>query len=171
MHIVLIAKPGHENSGVGRYTRELSKALDSLGLKVTIIHPVVPLPGFLIKIVKHFAGWDLEAFFYNYPLWERYPQADLYHLTSQNLATLMIFHRPPGRTVVTVDDIIPWLVRDDPELRSYRNGFAEIFDRLAMKGLRRVDGILCISDFSLYTLEKALDPPVKIKKTILLGVN
>ena len=171
MHIVLIAKPGHENTGVGRYSRELANALVASGHKVTITHPLVPLPGVLIKFVKRLLGLDLGAFFHNYPIWARYPQADLYHLTSQNLATLMFFHPPPGKSVVTVQDVISWQVRNDPELRVYRHKLEAFFDRLAMKGLNRVDGILFVSDCSSRVVEKILDFPEKIKKTVLLGVN
>ena len=171
MRIVLVAKPGHENTGVGRYACELSSALVALGYDVTIIHPLIPFPAFLLEPLKNLLGWDLQAFFHTYPLWARYPQADLYHLTSQNLATLMHFHPPPGNTVVTVQDIIPWQVRENPELSVYNHKLAKFFDFLAMKGLHKVDGILFISDFSRQALEKALDLPAKIKKTVLLGVN
>ena len=110
-----------------------------------------------MRVVQRLFGWDLAAFFNNYPIWARYPQADIYHVTSQNLATLMLLRRPPGVTVVTVHDIIPWLVRNDPELRAYEHRLAEWFDHLALAGLRRADGLLTDSTFTQMSLGLDLD--------------
>ena len=106
MRIVLIAKPGHENTGVGRYSIKLRAALQALGHEVLVVHPTVPLPGWLVRAVRRLLGWDLQAFFENYPVWARYPSADVYHITSQNLATLLFFQLSPIPTIVTVHDII-----------------------------------------------------------------
>jgi hypothetical protein len=155
MRIALIAKPGHENTGVGRYTGQLSAALEALGHEVVRVYPTVPLPGALVRAVRRLLGWDLTAFLNNYPVWARYPQADIYHVTSQNLATLLLLRRPPGTTVVTVHDIIPWLVRDDTALRLYDHRLAEWFDRLALAGLRRADGLIADSAFTQQSLRRA----------------
>ena len=45
----MIAKPGHEDSGVGRYVSQLAKALEALGHQVTLVHPAVPVPVWLLK--------------------------------------------------------------------------------------------------------------------------
>jgi hypothetical protein len=157
MRIALIARPGHENTGIGRYSGQLRAALEALGHDVLVVNPIVPLPEVLVRVVQRLFGWDLAAFFNNYPIWARYPQADIYHVTSQNLATLMLLRRPPGVTVVTVHDIIPWLVRNDPELRVYEHRLAEWFDRLALAGLRRADGLLTDSAFTQMSLGLDLD--------------
>ncbi len=157
MRIALIARPGHENTGIGRYSGQLRAALEALGHDVLVVNPIVPLPEVLVRVVQRLFGWDLAAFFNNYPIWARYPQADIYHVTSQNLATLMLLRRPPGLTVVTVHDIIPWLVRNDPELRVYEHRLAEWFDRLALAGLRRADGLLTDSAFTQMSLGLDLD--------------
>jgi len=171
MRIVLVAKPGHEDTGVGRYARELSYAMIAHGHEVTIIHPLLPFPAFLLKSLKNLLNWDLQAFFHTYPIWVHYPEADIYHLTSQNLATLMFFHPPPGKTLVTVHDIIPKHVQVDPNLNIYQHKLTEFFDRLAMNGLQKVDGILYGSVFSRQIIESSLNLPAKIKKTVRLGVN
>ncbi len=129
LRIALIAKPGHADSGVGRYTAELQAALEALGHEVILVHPVSPIPEVVARAIRRCAHWDLAAFFNNYPVWARYPQADVYHVTSQNLATLLLLRRPPGVTVVTVHDLIPWLTRHDPELRVYNHRLDAWFDR------------------------------------------
>lgn len=171
MRIALITKPGHEDTGVGRYAQELKQAQEALGCQVTVVYPVTPLPVWLTQWVKRLFSLDLVAFFNNYPIWVRYPEADVYHLTSQNLATLMLFHRPPGKTVITVHDIIPWLLRDDPALRVYRHPVEAFFDRLALRGIRRADGWLADSNFTAQTLAAATNIPVPQIKTVMLAVS
>lgn len=170
MRVALIAKPGHEDTGVGRYTSQLRAALEALGHEVVTVHPAVPLPAVLVRMVRRLLGWDLEAFFHNYPVWARYPKADIYHLTSQNLATLLLLRRPPGRTVVTVHDIIPWLVRNDAELRVYDHRLAQWFDRLALAGLRRADGLLADSEFTRVSLHRP-DVMAGNATVVVLAVN
>lgn len=170
LRIALIAKPGHKDSGVGRYTNQLHAALEALGHTVFIVYPTVPLPAVLVQIVQRLLGWDLTAFFNNYPVWARYPQADIYHITSQNFATLMLLRRPPGKTVITVHDIIPWLVRDDPILRIYDHHLAEWFDRLALAGLRRADGLVVDSTFTQASLRLS-DVVVGDAAVVKLGVE
>jgi hypothetical protein len=155
MRIALIARPGQEDSGIGRYTRELKAALEQAGHTVILAHPLVPIPGLLARAVRNLLGWDLVAFFNTYPVWVRYPQADIYHFTGQNLATVLLWRSPPGRTVVTVHDIIPWLLRADPELQVYEHRFAAWFDRLALAGLRRADGLIADSTFTRASLRQA----------------
>lgn len=148
MRIAIIAKLGHADTGVGRYTSNLSAALQALGHEVSVVNPIVPLPGVLVRAVRRLLGWDLYAFFQNYPIWVRYPEAEVYHFASQNLVTLLLLRRPPGKTVVTVHDTIPWLVRSHPELRIYDHRVAELFDRMALVGLRHVDGLVADSAFT-----------------------
>ena len=167
MRIALIAKPGQADSGVGRYVYELERHLLALGHQVTMVHPVVPIPGWVARAVRRWTGLDLEAFFQNYAVWARYPPADLYHLTSQNLATLMLFRLPPGSVVVTVHDIIPWLGRDNPELRTYQHGFDALFDWLAIQGLKRATVFLAPSGHTRETLERIGIPSERVAVTPL----
>jgi hypothetical protein len=56
--------------------------------------------------------------------------------------------------VITVHDIIPWLVRQDPTLRIYEHCLAEWFDRAALAGLRRADGLVVDSEFTEQSLHR-----------------
>lgn len=169
MQIVLIAKRGNMNTGVGKYVIYLQSALQQLGHQVTILHPSVLIPSSLNNILKKVVKIDLAAFFENYPLCIKYEKADLYHLTSQNLATLMLFCPPPGPTVITVHDIIPWLTRHDPELISYRHWVDAFFDWLAVTGLKHADAIITDSEFTHSTLISELENPVQYITTVYLG--
>ena len=90
------------------------------------------------------------------------PVAEL--MTSQNLATLLLFRRPPGRVVVTVHDIIPYMLRNDPDLCVYRSVADRLFDQLAMAGLRRADQLIADSQHiqqARATFERALNDAAK----------
>jgi len=171
MRITLIAKPVITDSGLGRYTVQLGAMLAAQGHKVTIVQPTIPFPGWVINFLKKWLSIDLTSFFNNYPIWARYPNSDIYHLASQNLATLMLFHPPPGVTVITVHDIIPWISRDDPEQRIYRHRLDEFFDYLALQSLKRADAILSDSDFTRSILIEKLGLDGKMITTVFLGIN
>ena len=157
MHIALIGKRGHADTGVGRYAIELAHQLRAHGHQVTVVHPVVPFPHWLVHLLRRWPGWDLEAFFENYPIWANYPAASIYHMTSQNLATLMLFHRPPGETMVTVHDIIPHMVKDDPTVSHFRHIFERILDSIAMWGVKQTGTLLSVSEYTKRCLIEHFD--------------
>jgi glycosyltransferase involved in cell wall biosynthesis len=47
--------------------------------------------------------------------------------------------------VVTVHDIVPYLVRDDPQQSTFSHPFDRFFDSLAMHSLRKADLLICVS--------------------------
>lgn len=146
MRIALIYKPGHENTGVGRYSNRLYTALIAQRHEVLIVHPSLPFPMWLARFVRHLFGWDLQAFFENYPVLARYPAADLYHLTSQNLATLLFFCSPPSPIIITVHDIIPYITKHNKETSPYMHLFDRIFDGIAIGGLKKANQIIAVSE-------------------------
>lgn len=156
MKVGLIKKSSYIDCGVGRYTAELAQCLREAGHHVVEVTPIVPLPRGLLKIIYRLLGWDLEAFFCNYPVRIRYPQADVYHLTSQNLATLMIFHKPPGKTLVTVLDLINLDTRSSTHLPTFQKFTAQIFEMIALAGIKKVDRVITISNFSKHVLQSYL---------------
>lgn len=171
MRIALITKPGHTDSGVGRYARELDASLSSLGHEVVQVFPVVPLPQWLLRFIHRLSGWDLEEFFNNYPIWIQYPEADVYHLTSQNLATIIHFRKPPGHTLITVHDLIPWSFRNDPNLQKYSNKVHIFFAWLVLKGISRIKWVITNSYLSADVLITALNRKPSFIKTIYLGTD
>src|SRR5262245_45319852 len=95
--VALVAKPGDPNTGVGRYVRMLRRELRAAGVDSVRIAPVVPpLPGTCYNLLGRL-GMDVKAFLLNYPVWVHSFGADVSHLTSQNLASLLLFCRPAGR--------------------------------------------------------------------------
>lgn len=151
MKVCLIVKSGQLDSGVGRYALNLEAALRREGHDVVAVNPIILLPGWLGQGVKRRLRWDLDAFFNTYPIWADYPEADLYHFTSQNLATLLLFHPPRGPVVVTVHDIIPYLLRKQG-MTEGQPWWTQVFDCLSNRGLRKAWLLICDSAFTRQSL-------------------
>lgn len=169
--VVLIAKPGGPTTGVGRYVAALHQGLQGQAVTFIRLAPTIPpLPTACYNWLQGL-NLDVRTFLTNYPVWAAYPPADLYHITSQNLASLLLFRRPPGRIVITVHDIIPYIVRQNPQLSVYRTWADRFFDRLAMLGLAQAD--LLLAD-STYTKQSLIDQlglnPTKIK-VVFIGID
>jgi glycosyltransferase involved in cell wall biosynthesis len=143
----LISDARGPKTGLGRYAEMLYVSLRQTG--VSAIH-VAPTPPTLPKVsyaLAGFLGRDLRAFLKNYPLWSKYPRAEIYHLTNQTLASLLLFSRPRGRVIVTVHDIFPYMLRFDRRLRAPYRG-DRLYHRLAMLGLRHADHLITVSRYT-----------------------
>jgi glycosyltransferase involved in cell wall biosynthesis len=171
MRVALLAKPGQPNTGVGRYVRMLRDGLQEAGVDTVAVTPALPpFPPAGYRLLRS-RGVDLPAFFANYPLWAHHPEADIHHITSQNLASLLPFRRPRGRVVATVHDIIPYMLRDQPELCPYRTVADRLFDRLAMAGLRRADRLIADSLYTKRCVEEHLGIDPRKIAVVHLGID
>lgn len=145
--VALIAEPAGLHTGVGRYAGMLLAGLKETGIEAVQVTPTVPpLPDFSYRWARRL-GRDLSAFVRNYPLWSKYPKADIYHLTTQALGLLLLLRRPRGGIVVTVHDIFPYMLRNDAQFGS-RHGTDHLFPRLAMAGLKRADHLIAVSEYT-----------------------
>ena len=138
LRVQLISKPGSRATGIGRYAHEIEQGLRQSDIDVFRAELRTPLPGPITAAVRK-AGYDLEAFSKSYPLRAETKQGYVTHLTSQTLATLLLTQRLPRPVVVTVHDILPYLLRDDPVLSVYRHRVDRVMDALAMRGLKRAE--------------------------------
>jgi glycosyltransferase involved in cell wall biosynthesis len=169
-NVVLVAKPGGTHTGVGRYVSMLHSGLRAAGVDAVRVAPIAPpLPNAGYAVLRR-SGVDLRTFLLNYPIWARYPRADVYHLTSQNLASLLLFRRPAGKVIVTVHDIIPYILRDHPQLRTYRTAADALFDRMAMAGLRRADRLVADSDYTRRCVVEHLGIAAERIDVVYLGI-
>lgn len=161
LKVQLIAKREAGISGTSRYTGEIHRGLFDAGVNVQLTFPAAPpLPRPLIEALKRL-GLDVATFFAACPVRARLEPADLYHIPTQTMATLLCFQRFPRPVVVTVLDIIPHLVRGDDHLDTSRHAVERLFFRLAMAGLKRADALISISEYTKNTLVKALGVPAE----------
>lgn len=158
MRIQLIAKPDSGMTGTSRYTSGLYQGLREAGVDVRLTFPEPPpVPAPVVRGLRRL-GMDLRAFFASYPLRAYLDDADVYHITTQTMATLLWFQRIHP-VIVTVHDIIPYLVRHDAELNTFRHPVDYLFYRLALVGLRRADALIAVSESTKRTLVEALGLP------------
>ncbi len=169
MKVAFVTKPDKQMTGLLRYAQSVHQVLRSRGVDAMWVHPRPPLPGVLARMGRA-VRLDVAAFFASYPVSVQLGGASLCHLTSQTLATLLVFQRLP-RTVVTVHDIIPYLTRQDPVLNTYRNGFERFFDWVAMRALQQADAIIAISEFTKRCVVDALHIPAERVRVIHRAVN
>lgn len=157
MRVQVIAKSGNSATGIGRYTDDLTLALRESGLDVTRTDPDPP-PRWMVGALKR-AGYDLDAFLQSYPFSAPRIDADVVHITGQTMATLLWTKRFAAPVVVTVHDIIPFIVRHDPELRMLRHRADAALYRLALAALRKADALITVSAYVKGTLIDHLGLP------------
>ncbi|MBN1137163.1 MAG: glycosyltransferase family 4 protein [Anaerolineae bacterium] len=145
MRVQLISKPDRHITGLRRYSDTIERYLASQGVDVRSCSSGASLPGPIIQIA-HRMGWDLTSFVQSYPLRQRLESADLYHLTSESLAS-MLMSQKIDPCVVTVHAFLSYLLRHDPELSIYDHVVQRWFDALAARGLHRAQAIIAVSDY------------------------
>lgn len=116
------------------------------------------------------AGVDLGTFFRQYPLALPRRDVDVYHLATQTLATVCL-RRVDRPAVVTVHDIIPYLLRHDAELRAYGHAAHRWFDYAAMRGLTRATMLAADSEWTRRSLIRALGIPEDRVRVVRLGID
>jgi glycosyltransferase involved in cell wall biosynthesis len=149
--IQLVHKPLSPRTGIGRYAATLEQGLRNAGVDVRVAALRAPLPAPLSSFTRRL-GYNVEAFLASYPVRADLHRERLTHLTSQTLVTLLYAQRLPRPVIVTVHDILPYLLRGDPELRVYRHRAEEFADRLAVRGLRRADRLIANSHYTKQTI-------------------
>ncbi|MBM4430138.1 MAG: glycosyltransferase family 4 protein [Chloroflexi bacterium] len=155
MRVALVAKPDQHMTGLRRYAESLYGPLIERNVDASLVYPRVPRA---LERIGRALGLDAAAFFSSFPLAAPVGGYDLCHLASQTLSTLLLFQRLP-RTVVTVHDLFPHLVRHDPSLTTYRNRLERGFDELSLRALRRADRLIAISDYTKSCIIQALNYP------------
>ncbi|MBV9169164.1 MAG: glycosyltransferase family 4 protein [Chloroflexi bacterium] len=158
-------------TGTSRYVEQLTANLRQVGVRV---ERCSTQPGGAMRTVLN-AGrvfrLDLPTFFTTFPVRLRWPRADLYHLTTQTYAGVLVLSPPPGPVVVTVHDIIPYLLRNSRTLTHYTHAAHRIFDGLAMHGLRRAQALLADSEYTSHCLQSELGIPASRIHVVPLAVD
>jgi glycosyltransferase involved in cell wall biosynthesis len=158
-------------TGTWRYVSDLLPELHEHGVAARLV-PLEPdsVTGRIVGVARKL-GIDPGTFCAQYPLHVGPPEADLYHLATQHLATLLAVRRLGRPTVVTVHDIIPYLTRRDARLNTYRHLAHRWFDALAMKSLGRADALMTVSRWTKDCLIRVLNIPGERIRVVPLGVD
>lgn len=171
MKIQLLVRSYGQMIGLARYTASLCQALTKIEFAYSLVTSTYPLP---VRAAHRFLaplGFDVRTFFTTYPLAATVSREALKHLTAQQMATLLWFNPHLHPTVVTVHDIVPFLVRRDKSQSVFRHPLDRVFDRIAMSGLKRADALISDSHFTKRAVVEALDCPMEKIFVVPLGVE
>jgi len=171
MKVQLVVRSYKQMIGLSRYTECLCKALSGADIEYTLITPTYP---FLVTIAHKLLspfGFDIKSFFTTYPLAARTKNNCLTHLTAQQMGTLLRLKPRLHPVIITVHDIVPYLVRKDVEQTTFRHPLDIWFDKLAMGGLKRADALISDSHFTKQTVIEALGCPAERIHVVHLGVE
>lgn len=169
LRVQLVNKSSSPRTGIGRYAYELERGLRERGINWRLAALRSPVPA-LVSLGRRL-GYDPEAFFRSYPLRSDVFSGCITHLTTQTLGVLLLLQRLPRPVIVTVHDILPYLLRHDPELRIYRHPADRLMDALAMRGLKRADHLIANSQFTKFTVVNTLNLPSDRVDVTYFGVD
>lgn len=171
MKVQLLIRRYNHMIGLARYATALQKALSNIGVEYTCIEPSHPLPLRLgARLLRPF-GYDVNTFFSNYPVAARLEKGVVTHLTAQIMASLLSFKPDLRKVVITVHDIVPYLVRNNTQQSTFSHSFDRFFDQMAMNNLRKADLLITVSTHTKEMLVSHLScAPEKIR-VILEGID
>jgi glycosyltransferase involved in cell wall biosynthesis len=167
--IQLVAKDHNAQTGIGRYAHTLHRGLVAAGIPVTLHTPRYPFPAWTRALPQRF-GYDLDAFFRSYPLAVERARGEIVHLTTQSLGTIPLLQRL-SPLVITVHDILSYLLRDVPGQSLYRHGLERALDGWAMRGLQRADALVADSAYSRQTVIDTLKIAPDRISVVHLGID
>ncbi|MBE2234079.1 MAG: glycosyltransferase family 4 protein [Anaerolinea sp.] len=132
-------------TGLSRYSSILYQELQKTKIDIELVRPSVPFSHSLGLLGRRL-GIDPVTFLSNYPVMIEQKPVDIYHLSSENLASILMFSRIKP-VVVTVHAFFTYFLRNDAKLAMYNHSIHQAFDFLAAKGLQRADAIIAVSNY------------------------
>ncbi len=148
MVVTIVARTDSRKTGLSKYAHNLYDTLRAEGHTVHLQPPQPPaLPPQVFELLKQ-RGIDARTFFTNYPVRVDLQGADICHLTSQNLASLLTLRRMPP-TVLTVHDL--YLIVERMSKNTSR-GIEQWIDRVAVAGIKKARAIMASSTFTRQTI-------------------
>jgi glycosyltransferase involved in cell wall biosynthesis len=171
VRVALVSRREPGVTGTSRYAASLSEGMATLGVSAVPMQTgLAPGVARLSSVLRPLVG-DVSRFLATYPVRLERGDVDLYHLTAQNLATLLVLQPFDAPVVVTVHDIIPYLLRRNRQLSAYAHLPHRWFDALAVEGLKRADALLAVSGWTKRTLIDELGIPAARIHVVHSGVD
>jgi glycosyltransferase involved in cell wall biosynthesis len=157
--------------GLARYTASLKKYLSRIGVEYKQVEPDYPLLLRAAHTALRPLGYDVKEFFNIYPVSAGLHQNTVKHFTHQLMGSMLATHRDLSPVIITVHDIVPYLMRDDPEQCEYHHFYDRWVDNRAMHSLRRADFLISISEYTKKMLVEHLGCAADKIQVILYGLD
>src|SRR4030042_1489411 len=145
--------------GLSWYADSLQKYLTRMGIDFVITQPDYPLPIRAAHSLLQHLGYDLKTFLTTYPISAHLQKRTIKHFTAQQMASLLSFQRELCPVIITIHDIIPFMMRDDPEQKNYHTLYDRWADSLAMNNIKRANIIITDSEYTRRTLSENVNKP------------
>jgi glycosyltransferase involved in cell wall biosynthesis len=171
LDIQLLVRQYPRMIGLARYTACLREGLQEAGMPYETTEPTFPPWVRLADTLLSPLGYDMRTFFSNFPVAAPLKEGAVKHLTTQMMASLLRFQPKLSQTIVTVHDIVPYLMRSEPGQNTYHHRIESCFDSLAMKSLVRADKIIAISSYTKRVLVNELQIPEEKIQVVLYGLD
>jgi glycosyltransferase involved in cell wall biosynthesis len=157
--------------GLARYTASLQKYLEQAGAEYRLVGPSYPLPVRAAHGLLRPLGYNVKEFFNTYPISATFSRDSIKHFTTQMMASLLSFQPGLKPVIITVHDIIPYMMRDDPQQSVYQHFYDRQVDSLAMHNLRRADYLIADSEYTQRMLVEKLGCMADKIQVGLLGID
>ena len=171
MKVELLASRYKKMIGLARYTTSLQKYLSRAGADYRLVEPAYPWFLLAAHALLRPLGYNVKDFFNIFPVSAPLSQGTVKHFTHQMMASLLSFQRNLKPVIVTVHDIVPYLMRDDPQQTVYQHFYDRLVDNLAMHNLRRADCLIAISEYTKRMLVEKLDCSADKIQVVLYGLD
>ena len=171
MQVELLVGQYDHMIGLAWYAASLEDYFSRMGIDYLVTQPDYPLAVRAAHSILRPFGYNLKAFFTLFPVSAPLHARTIKHFTTQQMASLLSFRKDLHPVLITVHDIIPYMMRDDPEQTDYRRFIDRWVDNLAVKNLHLADRIITVSNYTrLMLIEKLNIAPEKIQ-AILHGID
>jgi glycosyltransferase involved in cell wall biosynthesis len=157
--------------GLARYAVSLQKYLSKAGVDYRVVEPAFP---WILRAADRLSrplGYDIKEFANTFPLSAPFSRGTLKHFTTQMMAMVFSFQRDLKPVIVTVHDIVPYLVRDDPGQNVYNHSYDRMIDALAMHNLPRADCLIAVSAYTKKILVEKLGCSAGKVQVVLNGLD
>lgn len=157
--------------GLARYTASIQKYLSRTGIDYQSVEPAYPLMILAAHTLLKPFGFGVKDFFNIFPISAQFRQGSIKHFSHQMMASMLSFHKNLGTVIITVHDIVPYMMRDDPTQNVYRRFYDRWIDHKAMNNLRKANGLIAISGFTKKMLVEHLGCSEEKIHVVLYGLD
>lgn len=171
MRVELFVSHYRSMIGLARHSQAIQKYLDQAGIDYSLVYPNFPL---VVKaadrVLKPFK-FGVQDFFNIYPISANFSKNSVKHFTTQMMAGLLTLQPNLTKVVISVHDIVPYMMRDNPDQNQYLRFYDRYIDAWAMHNISKADRIIAISDYTAQMLIKHLNCPQEKIRVVHNGLD
>lgn len=167
MQVNLISFRSEVVTGLSRYAQTLLEHMDdALEMRSVVPDPQIPS---IVRQLGNRINLDAQGFLRQYPVTLKQAPADLYHIASENLGTLLL-RKTMSPVVVTVHGLQDYILRDTP-YNMYAHPAARFFDQLSVNGILKAEHLIFVSRYLQDYVIDQLGYPAEQTSVVYNGID